>query len=240
MAGRHDGFAAGLPRKRRLMMLICHAVEWQTFEEVEGVVRSVQKAHPRTKPPEERRDELMNAAQHRFVEHGVGPTTIEQITSTANVAKGTFYLHFSSKEEILAALGDRFAQQHLARIQAAIVECADTDWNGKLATWTAASISFYLDSIRLHDVLFYTARYPTREGLVDNIVIDHLAGLLQSGTAAGAWTIDDCRSTAVFIFSGLHGVVDHAYVKERRVNRNRLLHRAERLCLRTVGLPCPD
>jgi AcrR family transcriptional regulator len=203
----------------------------------EGIVRSVQKTRPRTKPPEERRDDLMNAAQHLFVEHGVGPTTIEQITSTANVAKGTFYLYFSSKDEILAALGDRFAHQHLARIGAALAERADDDWNGKLETWAAASAAFYLDSIRLHDVLFYAVRSPTREGLVDNIVIDHLAGLLQSGAAAGAWTIDDCRFTAVFIFSGLHGVVDDAYLKERRVNRNRLLHRAERLCLRAVGLP---
>jgi Bacterial regulatory proteins, tetR family len=49
---------------------------------------------PRTKLPEERRDELMNAAERLFLEHGFGPTAIEQITVAAQVAKGTFYSLF--------------------------------------------------------------------------------------------------------------------------------------------------
>jgi AcrR family transcriptional regulator len=199
-------------------------------------VRSVPKPRPRTKAPEERRDDLMNAAQRLFTEHGVASTTVDQITAHANVAKGTFYLYFSSKEDVVDALGDRFARQHLARIEAAIAAREGDDWKTRLRTWAAASAAFYLDSIRLHDVLFYGTRPATREGLVDNIVIDHLAGLLQSGVAAGAWTMDDCRSTAVFIFSGLHGVVDDAFLKEKRINRNRLVQKVERLCLRAAGL----
>ena len=101
----------------------------------------------------------------------------------------------------------------------------------------AAAVAGYLESIRLHDVLFYDFRPPTREGLVDNIVIDHLSGLLRAGVRAGAWRIDDPRFTAVFLFSGLHGVVDDAYSKRKRVNRSRLALRLERLCLRAAGLP---
>ena len=43
---------------------------------------------PRTKPPEQRRDDLMNAAQRLFLDLGVSATTVEQITSGAGVAKG--------------------------------------------------------------------------------------------------------------------------------------------------------
>jgi AcrR family transcriptional regulator len=179
----------------------------------------------------------MNAAQNLFLKQGVAPTTIEQITSGAGVAKGTFYLYFSSKEGLLAALGERFAQQHLASTKARISEIPDEDWKGKLATWACASVVFYLDSIHLHDMLFYEASAPTREGLVDNIVIDHLMDLLQGGVVAGAWSIDDARFTAVFLFSGLHGVVDDAYTKEKRINRSRLTARLQRLCFRAVGLP---
>lgn len=197
-------------------------------------MRARSKSRPRTKPPEVRRDELMNAAQHLFLERGVEATTIEQITSGAAVAKGTFYLYFSSKEDVRAALGERFAQKHLASIKAAIAERPEEDWNGKLATWAKASVAFYLDAIQLHDMLFYESRSPTRAGLVDNIVIDHLLELLQAGVDAEAWSIDDPRFTAVFLFSGLHGVVDDAYTKEKRVNRSRLAHRLERLCFRAV------
>jgi AcrR family transcriptional regulator len=194
------------------------------------------KSRPRTKLPEERREELMNSAQRLFLKHGVGPTTIEQITSGAKVAKGTFYLYFSSKEAILAALGDRFAEEHLAKIKAATAKRAKDDWKGKLATWAAAGAETYLDSIQLHDILFFGSRPPTREGLVDNIVIDHLAELLRAGGDAGAWSVDNGRFTAVFLFSGLHAVVDDAYSKEKRVNRTRLTQRLERICFRAAGL----
>src|ERR1700683_1765703 len=117
-------------------------------------MRNATKPRPRTKPPEERRDELMNAALCLFLKHGVGPTTIEQITSGADVAKGTFYLYFSSKEELLAALGQRFAQELLAGIKAAIGAKPAEDWKGKLATWARAGVAGSLVPIGMHAVVF--------------------------------------------------------------------------------------
>jgi AcrR family transcriptional regulator len=194
------------------------------------------KPRPRTKPPEERRDELMNAAKRLFLKQGVASTTIEQITFGADVAKGTFYLYFSSKDDVLAALGERFGQEHLARIKTAVAAKPEADWRAKLTTWAKACATSYLDSIRLHDIVFYGPRLRRREGLVDNIVIDDLCEMLRSGDEAGAWTVDDARFTAVFLFSGLHAVVDDAYSKEKRVNRTRLCQRAERLFFREVGI----
>jgi AcrR family transcriptional regulator len=195
------------------------------------------KPRPRTRPPEERRAQLMNAAERLFLEHGVDATAVEQITAAAGVAKGTFYLHFASKEAICAALGQRFGERLLAGIQTAIAEKDAADWRGRLTAWAGAAIAGYLESIRLHDILFYGSRPPTREGLTSNVVIDHLAGLLQAGATAGAWSVDDPRFAAVFIFSGFHGVVDAAYSAEKRVNRGRLTQRLGRLCFRAVGLP---
>ena len=200
-------------------------------------MRAKAEVRPRTKPPEERRGELMQAARRLFLEKGVASTTIEQITSRASVAKGTFYLYFSSKEDVLAALADRYGDELLEQIKTAIAEKPDEDWKGKLAAWARASVAAYLDSIRLHDILFYGSHHHTREGLVDNVVIDHLFDLLQAGAETGAWSIDDPRFTAVFLFSGLHGVVDDAHIKEKRTNRTRLSNRLERLCFRAVGLP---
>jgi AcrR family transcriptional regulator len=201
---------------------------------------TVPTPRPRTKLAQERREDLMNAAQRLFLEQGIEPTTIEQITSAADVAKGTFYLHFSSKDDVRAALGERFAHQHLAKIKAAIAQKQHDDWKGMLSAWAAAGVASYLEAMQLHDALFFSARAPTREGqegLVDNIVIDHLDGLLQAGIDAEAWTLDDPHFTAVFLFSGLHGVVDDAYSKEKQVNQSRLARRLERLCFRAVGLP---
>ena len=107
---------------------------------------------PRTKPPETRREELMDAAERLFLRNGVGATTVEQITAAAAVAKGTFYLYFASKDDVRAALGERFAQRHLAHVQAASV---DADWATQLKAWARTSVDFYLSSVELHDMLFY-------------------------------------------------------------------------------------
>jgi AcrR family transcriptional regulator len=195
------------------------------------------KIRPRTKPPQQRRDEIMDAAQRLFLKQGVGSTTIDHVAAAADVAKGTIYLYFASKEQLLAALGERFAQKHLIGIKAAIASKSAADWRGKLAIWAEAGAAFYLDSIELHDMLFYESRAPTRQGLVDNVIIDHLSGLLRAGAAAGAWSIDDPRFTAVFLFSGLHGIVDDARLKEKRIVRSRLIKRLQRICFGAVGLP---
>jgi AcrR family transcriptional regulator len=199
-----------------------------------------QKLRPRTKPPEVRREEIMGAAQRLFLEQGVGSTTIDHIATAADVAKGTVYLHFESKQALLAALGERFAEKHLACIKSALAVKSEQDWAGRLAAWAEASVTFYLDSITLHDMLFHEARAPTREGLVDNLVIDHLTSLLSAGADAGAWSIDEPRFTAVFLFSGMHGIVDDAYLKEKRIVRSRLVKRLQRVCFRTAGLPSDD
>jgi hypothetical protein len=97
-------------------------------------------------------------------------------------------------------------------------------------------VAGYLDAIRLHDIVFYGSHPRTREGMVDNIIIDYLTGMLQAGADAGAWPIDDARFTAVFLFSGLHAVVDDAHSKEKRLDRSRLTRRLEQLSFRAVGL----
>jgi AcrR family transcriptional regulator len=199
-------------------------------------MREATQARPRTKPPEERRDELMNAAQNLFIEHGVGQTTIEQITAAADVAKGTFYLYFSCKEDVLAALRQRYVQGLLAGIKSGVDATPEGDWRGKLATWAEASIAGYLDAILLHDIVFYESRPTGRRGLVDNVIINHLRGLLEAGMAAGAWAIDDPGFTAVFLFNGFHGIADDASSREKRVARNFLTAKLQQACFRAVGL----
>jgi AcrR family transcriptional regulator len=162
-----------------------------------GASGTKQKVRPRTKPPEVRREEIMDAAQSLFLKQGVGPTTIDHAASAADVAKATVYLHFTSKQDLLVVLGAQFAEKRLAHIEAAIPAESGQDWTGKLAAWAEACVGFHLDTIELHDMLLREARAPTREGLADNVIIDHLEALLRAGHAAGVWSIDDPRHARV-------------------------------------------
>src|SRR5271163_521787 len=106
---------------------------WSGWNEAEHPMK--QKPRPRTKPPEVRREEIMDAAERLFLAQGVASTTIDHIAAGADVAKGTVYLHFVSKQALLTALGDRFADSHLAYIKAAIAAASEGDWRAKLKAW---------------------------------------------------------------------------------------------------------
>ena len=60
----------------------------------------------RERKKRETRQRLMEAALRLFREQGYDATTVEQIAESADVAKGTFFNYFETKEAILPALAE--------------------------------------------------------------------------------------------------------------------------------------
>ncbi len=58
---------------------------------------------------EDKRNRLLDAAYSLFTEKGVSSTTIAEICAEASIAKGTFYLYFTDKEDILRTLTKRIS-----------------------------------------------------------------------------------------------------------------------------------
>jgi AcrR family transcriptional regulator len=56
---------------------------------------------------EKRRTSILSAAMDLFSKKGFEPTTVEDITRQAHVAKGTFYSFFQKKEDVLLYFLDR-------------------------------------------------------------------------------------------------------------------------------------
>src|ERR1017187_10788364 len=50
--------------------------------------------------PEERPQQILDAALSVFSEHGIDAAKLEEIAARAGVSKGTIYLYFPSKEEL--------------------------------------------------------------------------------------------------------------------------------------------
>lgn len=193
------------------------------------------KSRPRTKPAAERREDLMNAAEKLFLEQGFEQTTVEDITIAADVAKGTFYLQFASKTEILDALRQRFVRTMSATIAAAVEACKPGDFEGRLAGWARSCAIHYLQSGPLHHLVFVIAPPPNREGLTRNVLIDSLEELLAGGAESGAWSVDDPHLTAVFLFNALHGAVNQPG-NEVQENREKLLAAIITHFFRSVGV----
>ena len=59
------------------------------------------------KEPEVRKNEILDAAEELFGVKGYGAATVNDILEAVNIAKGTFYYYFKSKEDVLDALIER-------------------------------------------------------------------------------------------------------------------------------------
>ncbi|MFO1435331.1 MAG: TetR/AcrR family transcriptional regulator [Gammaproteobacteria bacterium] len=82
---------------------------------------------PRTGRRERKRTDteqrILQVALRLFCDQGFAATTVEQIASGADIAKGTFFNYFSSKEQLIFAFGERLVGR-LAAAAGAITDSA--------------------------------------------------------------------------------------------------------------------
>lgn len=72
------------------------------------------------KEAEVRREELLDIALELFLTDGYDRTAVEQITRRADVAKGTFYHYFDSKQDLLEQLVERYTDDLFSHIEQAL------------------------------------------------------------------------------------------------------------------------
>ncbi len=82
-----------------------------------------------TEDKEERRQAILDAAQKLYVKHSGRMASVSEVAEAARLAKGTVYLYFPSKEEMLLALHERHVAEFFARLmrRLAAPEPADFD-----------------------------------------------------------------------------------------------------------------
>ncbi len=69
-----------------------------------------------SKQPEERRQELVEAAQRLFMEKGYEQTSVSDIVKQVGVAQGLFYYYFGSKKDVFLAVIDQFIEARLGEL----------------------------------------------------------------------------------------------------------------------------
>ncbi|MGJ4854429.1 TetR/AcrR family transcriptional regulator [Labrys sp. La1] len=164
----------------------------------------------RIQPAEVRVDDLMSAAAELFIARGIEATTVDHIVARAGVAKGTFYHYFKTKTDVIHALRERFSQDFLSRVAAAVDACPRNDYVARLSAWIGGAVAAYLANFQLHDVVFHDFPHSQRQSREKDAVIAQLVALLDEGRAAGIWTVPHSRAVALVLFDGMHGVVDDA------------------------------
>jgi TetR/AcrR family transcriptional regulator, transcriptional repressor for nem operon len=188
----------------------------------------------RTKPPQQRRADLLAAGQAMFLAKGVAATSLDDITARAGVSKGLFYLYFGSKEDLVFALQEQFAREFAGRILAAADRQAD--WGGKLDACVQAGFEYYRELHDLHEVLFHRADPGASRGHepAHGMVTKVIAELFAAGVAAGAFDVADPEAAAVLCHASMHAF-DNGFRGYGGPDDARLMLAAQLLFRRVAG-----
>ncbi|MEO5694376.1 MAG: TetR/AcrR family transcriptional regulator [Usitatibacter sp.] len=82
-----------------------------------------------TEDKEIRRQAILDAVEKLFVKHPQRMASVSEVAATAGLAKGTVYLYFPSKEEMLLALHERHVAHFFGRLLQKLAEPGPLDFN---------------------------------------------------------------------------------------------------------------
>lgn len=170
--------------------------------------RAERRVGRRRLKPEVRRAELVEAALGVLRSRDPGDVRVEDVTRAAGAAKGTFYVYFSSWNDLLVAVRDHilaaYTEELLDRFASA----------GTAAHWWTALeeecerfVDFHLELGTLHQAIFHgsASEEPLEYERTDDRVISRL---LRQGMALGACRPIDADIAAPLVFALLHATAD--------------------------------
>ena len=186
------------------------------------------KPGPRVGRPVTARIKLLDAAYRVMGRKGLDASTLAEIIAEAGVGVGSFYKHFSSKEDLARAVfmdrADRFGLS---------LETAATRTTNAAAAACFAFRRFIEEAEQ--DALwaaFMTQMEPTVP-MASDLLRSHARAGLRDGVASGQLRIDDMEAGITAI-----GALIQAFVKARLSGRitSEAAHRASLFALRMFGV----
>ena len=189
---------------------------------------------PRRQPPDVRREQILDAAQQVLLRRGPAAATMADVADAASVAKGTVYLYFASKAELLAGLRARYFERLTAVLgdPATAGPGAPPTVAARIEGLVAASYDFALANHELHHVLFHEAGLGEHDTFAR--ARDAVAELVATGAASGELDVPDAALATDFVLQGLHGILVAATHRPRS-HRRELVDGVTRLVCGALG-----
>ena len=166
-------------------------------------------------PKESVRESILDATDRLLARFGYRKMTVEDIAAEAGIGKGTIYLHFNSKEEVVLShvdrIVDRLKQQHLAVIARSKHTALE-----RIRQMLLARVLFRFDSIQhytqsLNDLLAALrpgllarrARYFEEEAQI-------FAEVLAEGRASGEFEFENDLAAARALLEATNGLLPYS------------------------------
>src|SRR5688572_4684537 len=160
------------------------------------------------------RDSILEATDRLLARYGYRKMTVEDIAVEAGIGKGTIYLHFSSKEEVVLSHIDRIVE----RLKERLKEIAGSDATAaeRLRLMLVTRVLFRFDSVQHYTQSLNDLLAALRPGLLARRAqyfeaeAQIFAGVLISGRQAGEFSFDNEHVTARALLEATNGLLPYS------------------------------
>lgn len=190
-----------------------------------------------SKDPEVRRGDILRAARNVFNTTGFAKTRIADIAEAADIAKGTFYLHFRTKEHVLGALWSQYldefylsAEQILARGQ---------EWWSTIDELLATLARHVIAHAELRRLVHGSTDTRVAEvcAASNERLMTTLAGFVAEGAAQGAVDAERPEWAFSMVYYGAERLLDNLISTGDRIDGEQALRCVLELAHRALGGP---
>jgi AcrR family transcriptional regulator len=149
---------------------------------------------------EDIRDLILDAADRLLVRYGFKKMTMDDLASEVGIAKGTIYLHFSSKEEIALSHVDRIVERLKTKLKA--IAAKDLSAEDRLRLMLVLRVMHRFDSVQhytqsLNDILSaIRPKLLARRKTYFEEESEIFALVLEEGKPAGEFQIENTLEVA--------------------------------------------
>ncbi|WP_099210037.1 TetR/AcrR family transcriptional regulator [Thermococcus henrietii] len=134
-----------------------------------------------TKSPGKTREKLVSSAMELFAKKGFDKTTVDEIVARAGVAKGTFYLYFKSKDDLIKELAfEVMPIMAMPSLNDPYITVSFPTLESYLLQLGEEFLEFYSESYRA-EIFFHMLSVRERMKSIDEIYRQSCSELLREG-----------------------------------------------------------
>jgi AcrR family transcriptional regulator len=189
--------------------------------------------------PADVRDAVLDAAERLLARYGYQKMTMDDLAREAGIGKGTTYLHFPSKQEVVLCSIDRIVERLLGQLRA--IARSGAAPAEKVRQLLRTRVLFRFDSVRdysqgLDDVLrALRPAYLARRRRYFAAEAAAIAGVLRDGKADGVFTTEDPLATAHTLLLATNALLPYSLSRRELGKRREVERQVDRISDLLVG-----
>ena len=167
---------------------------------------------PKPDVSEERKDQIMNAAEEVFSHKGFSDARMDDIAEETGLSKGTLYLYYKSKDDLIIAILDRIFQREFRTFEN--LDIASTSATDAIWAFTETTSNDVKMMMRLLPITYEFMGLAFRNKLVQkafktyfNRFMDILVPIIQHGIDSGEFCQADAKEVALAMGAIMEGTL---------------------------------